>query len=319
LFLLGCSTDSDDPAAAGPTAAEKAAGALKDVLGFASVSGTVVTLTGNVSPSEELEVPAGVTLVVPAGITLTAADTLTVNGTLSVAGTIDVDDTLTVSGTINNSGTIAVTGTYTLEAGVGGTNTGTVTIANGAVVINGAGVNITGTGTNVVDAGGTVYFDGDPDAFVGIDNTAALNLASGTFTYNNAGYVLDGAATINDISGDWHSDIWLSGAEVKFTINKGAVLTVGTNASIVMSSCTDVATRPLVGGSDGAGNDPTIVFGTNAYYYSYFSSSSTHLYFYDNSSVLIEDEDDNVHILPNSTTFTWNTSLAGGDGGWKAQ
>jgi hypothetical protein len=314
LFLLGCSTDVDDD----PTAEEVAAGALADALGDdATISGTVVTLKNTVALIEDLTVPAGVKLVVPTG------KTLTVNGgqVLTVAGTLDVKGDLTVnaSGTLNIAGTIAVTGGYTLIEGAKGKLDGKVTIADNAVLTAGKDVRFPGTGTNVVSAGGTVYFDDDSVAFIGDDASATFNLTSGTFTFNGANYILAGAATLNNISADWSADIWLSGDEIKLTINKGAVLTVGTDAAIVMSSCTGLATRPLVGGSAGSGNAPKIVFGTNASYFSYFSKTGTYYYFYNNSGGLIVDKDDDANKLPNNTTFTWDASLADDKGGWKAQ
>jgi hypothetical protein len=67
--------------------------------GNASVSGANVTLTNNISIAN-VEIPAGVTLVVPAEITLTVTGTLSGTGTITVEGIVDAG-TGTFSGTAN--------------------------------------------------------------------------------------------------------------------------------------------------------------------------------------------------------------------------
>jgi uncharacterized protein YjdB len=67
--------------------------------GNASVSGANVTLTNNISIAN-VEIPAGVTLVVPAEITLTVNGTLSGTGTITVEGIVDAG-TGTFPGTAN--------------------------------------------------------------------------------------------------------------------------------------------------------------------------------------------------------------------------
>jgi hypothetical protein len=82
--------------------AEEKAEELAVALGHASVSGTTVTLTGDVSIAD-VTVPTGVTLVIPGGMTLTVTGTLTLTGTLTIAGAADVSGYQLSGGILNLS------------------------------------------------------------------------------------------------------------------------------------------------------------------------------------------------------------------------
>ena len=98
---------------------EETAAELATALGAnATLSGTTVTLTDDISVTSNITVSAGVTLVVPAGKTLTVTGTLDGMGTLEVAGVVKVD-------------TDNFTGDVTLQSG-GATNVGFTDTPSGA-------------------------------------------------------------------------------------------------------------------------------------------------------------------------------------------
>jgi hypothetical protein len=114
LSFFGC---DHGPGPYEPSPTEQAAEALAESAGFTgntdySGRGTNVKLTGNVTLSENAEIPAGVTLNVAASaLTVSASKTLTVEGTLNVPG----NGTLTVEGTLTTTGNGKVTGTVKVK------------------------------------------------------------------------------------------------------------------------------------------------------------------------------------------------------------
>jgi hypothetical protein len=168
-----------------------------------------------------VEVPYGVTLVVPAKDDQNNVITFTVDdgATLDVTGDVEVAGAFTMAGTfdIDAGGkvTVASGGTYTLESTGTGTNGGEIVIENGGKTIGKNG-NIIGAGLTVVKKGGVAYQTiGDVDwPMIGSDATTdavtlegggksppviVIDSADGKVSFNNTSYVLDGKATLYGI------------------------------------------------------------------------------------------------------------------------
>jgi filamentous hemagglutinin len=181
LLFFGCDTgtssDSNtvtppnwptDPSGGGtsPGSTAQAALALATALGgdavaYASANGTVTLRSGvNLSTPTNvaaIEIPAGVTLSIPAGSSLTignAATQLAINGTLNVAGGFTI-----TGGVLTNEGTIIANANITTPAGGNVVNNGVITVDTGKAFATGTGGNLTNNGT--INGPGNLTVDGD--------------------------------------------------------------------------------------------------------------------------------------------------------------
>jgi hypothetical protein len=240
---------------------------------------------------------------------------------LTLGGAITLGETLTV----NTGGELTVDkdATLTITGGADGTNNGTVTIGSGGVIKNGAGVNIGGTGTNVVEAGGTVYFDGENDPFIGDSNatTAKFTLGTGaSFSYNNDSYVIAGGEVT--LAKEFAIDSSLQ----PFTVKAGGSLIIdptnaNTNPRLVLVDDKLVSKPPLIGEAGATvvlKKDKEIWHGNTADYAN-GNIDGTRSNFYDTNGGQIKGTS-GVITATADMTFIWSDT-AGGNGtpGWKQQ
>ena len=268
-----------------------------DLAGKATVSGATVTLTDDVSVTEALAIPDGVTLVVPANKEVTVSSNVTVN--------------------VGTGSAVEVSGTYNLGSNVTGENNGTVTVKPGGEIKNGTGVNIGGSGTNVVEVGGKVYFNGSLTPYIGDnESSATYQLDEGaTFAFNNSGYVISGEVTLNipGATSDENKSTWV-GDGLSLHIEDGGTLTIAQYNHLDIASDDS---GPVVTGGTNAQIVATgyIIFFENGKDWSADISDVPNVNFYTSEGT---KETNNNGIT--GKTYKWDAA-AGGEGkpGWKAQ
>jgi hypothetical protein len=208
LTVTGSSKDSGSSVIpSGPSAAELAAQALvanRVLAGKATVSGTEIRLTGNVvtiTADDEVEIPAGVTLVVPQGKTLSIATgaelKVAENATLEIEGTGNID--FGATGTIDNDGTIELnTHPDNFEAILANsTGDGKIKLNAKVAEVEGLGGPLElGQALEIAD-GGSIKFD-DESTGAAFSNNKTVTIDAGGELNLGAGVTSLGATIVNN-------------------------------------------------------------------------------------------------------------------------
>jgi hypothetical protein len=311
LFVLGCSTDSDDDDDPPPpkTSAELAQ-ELAEYLEDASFDGdtATVTLGAAVTLTEDLTVPAGVTLE-------TDEYTLTVNGvSIAVNGTLSVESTGGLN--IGSTGAIIVGsgGELIIEDGIAtGDLDGTITVRNGGTTYDkhnggnslwgGAGGS---TGKYVYEAGSKAYVyndktEGDDLSIGASGDDARLTFApgaTGNFTLFEKAYEINVDISLN-------KDFAVDDGTIA-TIAPGKTFTIGGEGTTLYIRTT-AEPRSIITGGQGS----TIILNNGN---SIRILDNQDRNFYDNSGTLLNQ---NYTASGGDKTFTWNAALADNAGGWQ--
>jgi hypothetical protein len=297
-----------------PNEAEEAADEVAAALGNDAelLDGAKVSLKNDVTLSENLEIPADVTLIVPTGKTFSVptSKTLTIGGDVEIAGGITIE------------GDIEVTGTYTMATGATGTNTGTITIKPDGKTYGTDDNALGGTGKVVVEAGGQAYIHnvliiGSDDP---ADAAANFQLADNAkFSFNNTSYTLEGGAQLNGIAGSQVDSLgaakaWLiDAANQVFTLKAGSELVVDGSTWFLPKVASD-GTQPLVGE---VGAKITFKNGANMWY---SPNGGTSINFYDDSGTIFDYSPENVYAVEADISYEWLADAGSAEDaqpGWK--
>jgi hypothetical protein len=295
LFVLGCSTDSDDDddPPAGPTPAELAAQALagREDFSQANAVGSTVTLGANVSLDEDLDIAAGVTIV-------TGDKTLTVPSGKSL--TVDANGTIIVE-----SG-----GELVIADGATGDLDGTITVKDGGATYDKkAGGNSLwssegSTGKYVYEVGGKAYLNGGDSLLLGPNGETALltfaaSATSGDFTVSHNAYAVN-------------ADINLNG---NFSVEDGTITIAAGKTLTIAGTPTVLAIRTLYETSMITGGEGSIIILNNGNSIKILREEDVNFYGTNGTTLL------NQHYTASggNDTFTWATGLGEGNdkSGWK--
>jgi hypothetical protein len=294
LLLSGC----DHNPRPEPSAEEKAAAlaASDDFAGKAVVSDTTVTLTADVTLTEDIAVAAGVTLDV-AGKTLTVP----AEKKLDVAGQVDVSGQLIIKdGGKNASGMF----------------NGTITVKSGGV-FESEGDNPFNDGANgltVVESGGKAYWKGHK-LIVGSANDNAIFVLDdgGSFSFNNTSFVVAGKVAFKgeaNFNGDGYPGMYVGADSQIIMIEHGAEFTVDAFLSVASNQKNGFT---VLGSSSGAGALPKIIIGSGGNVY--FGASHT-----DDSNFYPSNETNAQASTSVNTTYNWDAEAGGQNKpGWKAE